>query len=236
MRILLILFLFVTSNIFSQMNEEAIKKLNGAKQLLELELITQKEFDSIANELKNLILKSDVEVKEEIQDGFYINDEYLLPERFAESKTDVLGAAFSYGIAGGGTKSFLTGLKSKNEFTKGQKMYLKIKRNVVGQFESSLAYQQFFSFVQSPNDFALVKLKISSKDKSRWIKTGSMSLTSGYNFSIKKKEFLDFDFKQVDEEEGLFELDFNLPAGEYAFVYIGTSAYSNNSIFSFSIK
>ena len=63
-----------------------------------------------------------------------------------------------------------------------------------------------------------------------------MSIASGYNFSIKKKEFLDFDFKKVDGEEGLFELDFNLPAGEYAFVYIGTSAYSNNSIFSFSIK
>lgn len=236
MRIIILIFLLVSSNMFCQMNDEAVKKLKGAKELLELELITQKEFDSIANELKKLILKSDVTVKEKIQDGFYIDKEFLLPERFAESKTDILGAALSSGLVGGGTKSMLAGLKSNNIFTKGQKMYLKIKSNVIGEFESSLAYQQFFSFVQSPNDFALVKLKISTKNKSRWIKTGSMSLAAGYNFTIKRKEFIDFDFKKVEGEDDMFELNFNLPAGEYAFVYIGTSAYSNNSIFSFSVN
>jgi tRNA(Glu) U13 pseudouridine synthase TruD len=79
-------------------------------------------------------------------------------------------------------------------------------------------------------------LKISTKNKSRWIKTGSMSLAAGYNFTIKRKEFIDFDFKKVEGEDDMFELNFNLPAGEYAFVYIGTSAYSNNSIFSFSVN
>ena len=53
-----------------------------------MELISQKEFDSISQELKNIILNSKVE--DNRPNGFYIGDNEIIPERFAESKTDVV--------------------------------------------------------------------------------------------------------------------------------------------------
>ena len=53
-----------------------------SKELLEMGLITQKEFDSIAVALKDIILNSKV-VKEEIpDDGFYITNKKLIEYKF----------------------------------------------------------------------------------------------------------------------------------------------------------
>ncbi|MBT4416133.1 MAG: hypothetical protein HOC84_07285, partial [Flavobacteriaceae bacterium] len=126
--LLLILIPFVS---FGQTNSEAMKKLQNSKELLEMGLITQKEFDSIAVALKDIILNSKV-VKEEIpDDGFYITNKKLIPEKFAESKTDIWGAALTGGIGGGGTKSYLIGITSRNKLkVKNQELTLKINQNV----------------------------------------------------------------------------------------------------------
>lgn len=220
----------------SQTNSEAMKKLQNSKELLEMGLITQKEFDSIANYLKDIILNSKVVEKETEPDGFYIGNERVIPEKFAESKTDIWGAALTGGIAGGGTKSVLVGLSSKNKlFIDNQEFTLRINRNVdvAGNNLSSISKQQFFSDAQSPNDFALVKLNTNVKKQERWIKTGSMSLASGYTFQIKKKEYIEFEWEEL--ETNVYKIKTNLEQGNYAFVFIGTSAFSNNAIYTFTV-
>ena len=61
------LLLFIPLVSFGQTSSEAMQKLQYSKELLEMELITQKEFDSIAVALKDIILNSKI-VKEEIPD------------------------------------------------------------------------------------------------------------------------------------------------------------------------
>ena len=58
---------------------------------------------------KEIILsdtKDDVQ-KSNISDGFYYKDNIMYPEKFSESKTDYVGYALTYGLAGGSTKSIL---------------------------------------------------------------------------------------------------------------------------------
>ena len=220
----------------AQTNSEAMNKLQNSKELLEMGLITQKEFDSIAKDLKEIILNSKIIEIETEPDGFYIDNKRVLPEKFAESKTDVWGAALTGGIAGGGTKSVIFGISSSNKLdVNKQELILRINKNVdvAGNRVSTIINQQFFSDAQSPNDFALVELNTNINKKERWIKTGSMSLTGGVSFQIKKKEYISFNWEEV--ETNLYKINTNLEPGNYAFVFVGTSAYSNNAIYTFTV-
>ena len=231
--LILILIPFLS---FSQTNSEAMKKLQNSKELLEMGLISQKEFDSIANDLKAIILSSKVVEKDLEPDGFFIEEKRIIPEKFAESKTDIWGAALTGGLAGGGTKSILVGKTSKNKVKVDNQVFtLRINKNVdvAGNNISSISQQQFFSDAQSPNDFALVRLNTNIKKDERWIKTGSMSLASGYSFQIKKKEFIKFDWEEI--ETNLYKITTNLEPDNYAFVFVGTSAFSNNAIYTFTL-
>ena len=75
--LILILIPFLS---FSQTNSEAMNKLQNSKELLEMGLISQKEFDSIANDLKAIILSSKVVEKDLEPDGFYIEEKRIIPE------------------------------------------------------------------------------------------------------------------------------------------------------------
>jgi hypothetical protein len=232
--ILLIPFLSV-----AQSSSEAMEKLKNMKELLEMDLISKSEFDSISKGLKEIILsdtKDDVQ-KSNISDGFYYKDNIMYPEKFSESKTDYVGYALTYGLAGGSTKSILNGLTSRVKVDSIQEFKLYISENVdlAGNNRSNIQHQQFFSSAQSPQDFALVKLTVDENKETRWIKTGSMSLADGYSFSIKAKEYIDFEWEN-SKKKGEFIIKTELKSGEYAFVFVGTSAYSNNSIFTFSVE
>ena len=226
---------------FGQTSEDAMQKLRNVKELLELNLITQIEYDSISVVLKNIIINSNSEVKKNssnIDDGFYYNGNIIYPEKFSESKTDYLGSALTYGLAGGGTKSYLNNQSSKTKIDiDNQEFILQITKNVdlAGNTQSNIALQQFFSTVQSPQDFALIRFKIKKTTEQRWIKTGSVNLLEGYTFAINSKEYLDFDWEKLPELRG-FKIQTELTSGEYAFVFIGTSAYSQNAIYTFSIE
>ena len=213
-----------------------MEKFKNIKDLYELEMITQEEFDSIAKQLKEIILNSKVENKNSKIDGFYIGEKRLIPERFAESKTDILGAALTYGSAGGSTKLYLSGAVSRNVQTSGSQVFtLLINQNVDLAWNnlSTFQNQQFFSEIQSPNDFALVKLNSNVRGKERWIKTGSMSLAGGYSFQVKKKQYIKFEWEEV--KPTLFKITSRLPIGQYAFIFVRQSSYSNNAIYTFSI-
>jgi hypothetical protein len=160
----------------------------------------------------------------------------LYPEKFAESKTDVIGSALTYGLAGGGIKSVLNGRTSKNKLLITNQIFtLKINRNVdaAGNRISSIVNQQFFSDAQSPNDFALIKLNTNISKSQRSIKTGSMSVIGGYRFQIKKKLYIDFDWKEISPNK--YEIKTNLEEGNYAFVFVGTTAFSNNALYTFTV-
>ena len=241
MRKLLLILLCLPFIGFGQTSEDAMQKLRNVKELLELNLITQIEYDSISVELKNIIINSNSEVKKissNIDDGFYYNGNIIYPEKFSESKTDYLGTALTYGLAGGGTKSYLNKQSSKTKIDiDNQEFILQITKNVdlAGNTQSNIALQQFFSTVQSPQDFALIRFKIKKTTEQRWIKTGSVNLLEGYTFAINSKEYLDFDWEKLPELRG-FKIQTELTSGEYAFVFIGTSAYSQNAIYTFSIE
>jgi hypothetical protein len=223
----------------SQSSSEAMEKLKNMKELLDMDLLSQSEFDSISKGLKEIILsnKSLEDENTDISDGFYYKNEIMYPEKFSESKTDYLGYALTYGLAGGSTKSILNGVSSRVKVDSIQQFKLYIFENVdlAGNNRSNIQNQQFFSNAQSPQDFALVKLTIDKYNERRWIKTGSMSLADGFSLSIKAKEYIDFEWKESNKK-GEFIIDTKLQSGEYAFVFVGTSAYSNNSIYTFSVE
>lgn len=228
---LLSLLLIIPVFSFSQNQVEAMTKLKNIKELLELDLISQKEFDSISIELKSIILDSKTETLKDERDGFYIDGKILVPEKFAESKTDVLGMVLSSGIAGGSTKSYLIGVKSKNILDYNNQVLTLIIRS--SNNRNTISNQEILSDIQSPNDFALVKFESSKKKDHRYIVTGSASLAKGYRFQIKKEEYIDFDW--VKTNDGNFEIKTKLGTGSYAFVFVGTSSYSNQAVYTFEV-
>ena len=234
-----LLILFIPFFSIAQSPSEAMEKLKNMKDLYDMNLISKSEFDSISVGLKEIILsnKNEEPKNPDISDGFYYKGNQMFPEKFSESKTDYVGYALTYGLAGGSTKSILNGLTSRVKVDSIQEFKLYILENVdlAGNNRSNIQHQQFFSSAQSPQDFALVKMTVDKNKETRWIKTGSMSIAEGYSFSIKAKEFIDFEWKKT-ENKGEFIINTELESGEYAFVFVGTSAYSNNSIFTFSVE
>jgi hypothetical protein len=232
MKKIFLLLLVISTMTNAQTQSEAMVKLKNIKELLEMDLISQKEFDSISQELKNIILNSKVEAEDNRPNGFYIGDNEIIPEKFAESKTDVVGIVLTGGLAGGKTKSYLLGADSKYTLDiNKQVLTLKINRD---SNSGNISNQQFFSDIQSPNDFALVKLKVDTRKDHRWIVTSSMSLASGYRYQIKKEEYIDFDWERIDDST--YKIYTKCKWGNHAFVYIGTSSFSNNSVYSFKVR
>ena len=94
----------------------------------------------------------------------------------------------------------------------------------------------------SPNEFKLIKLKISRGKRSyRTGKYGAYGMT--YENSLNSKEVANFKYKKTDNN--LFEISFqDLKTGEYCFVYMDNSksnlAYlntnNNTKVFDFSVK
>ena len=270
--LLLIILILFSSSSFSQDDADAMTKLKNVKELFEMGLVSQKEYDSIAKNLTQIILNtkvnSDVESNPESssEEGFFSQGVKLTPERFADTKTDIIGTALTSGIVGGGIKSYLIGSKSPNvlKFTsdslpiklknRDKKKYNSKEDQFVGEFDDNfgsitinlnikeseiftgIANQFLFSAIQSPNDFALVKLKkpMNSNNGGRVLKTGSMSLVSGYRMNIKPNVMIPFEWKSLDKRS--FEISVRLNKGEYAFVYIGGNAYTYTSLYTFSLQ
>jgi hypothetical protein len=267
-RFLLVVAILISFNGLSQDNTDAMTKLKNTKELYEMGLVSKAEYDSISKDLTKIILNTKVEsdIKDNpesnIQEGFYSQGVSLTPERFADTTIDILGAALTSGIAGGGIKSYLIGYKSPNvlEFqsdglpfemkNRDKKKYNtkedqfdkdfgQIKFNLrINESEifDGIANQFLFSAIQSPNDFALVKLKRPSNTNKggRVVKTGSMSLVSGYRLNIKSNIMIPFEWKEISPRN--FEISVRLNRGEYAFVYIGANTYTYSSVYTFSLQ
>ena len=79
-----------------------------------------------------------------------------------------------------------------------------------------------------------MRLKVNKDKKERSVKIGSMSLTGGFSLQIKKKFQLKFEWEQIKDFE--YVIKTNLASGEYAFVFTGTTAYSNAAVYTFSVE
>ncbi len=269
--LILSVLVFMTSNSFAQEDTDAMSKLKNVKELFDLGLISQQEYDSVSQNLTQIILNSkvvsDVENNPEstAEEGFFSQGVKLTPERFIDTRTDVLGTALTGGIVGGGIKSYLMNEKSPNVIklrpdgepinlkNRDKKKYLNDEDQIgnldteFGQVTFSLrinesevfsgiANQFLFSAIQSPNDFALVKLKkpINQNRGGRFVKTGSMSLASGYTLNIKSNIMIPFEWKNLAKRS--FEITARLNRGEYAFIYVGGNAYTNTTLYTFSLQ
>ena len=51
--------------------------------------------------------------------------------------------------------------------------------------------------------------------------------------SWKKKLYIDFDWKEISPNK--YEIKTNLEEGNYAFVFVGTTAFSNNALYTFTV-
>ncbi|MGB1044610.1 MAG: hypothetical protein ACPGYU_05615 [Flavobacteriaceae bacterium] len=235
MRYIFFLFFACSLTFSSAQNDVLIEKLKSSKELLSLGLLTQVEYDSIAKDVKSKILRS---YNGNDLDGFYHQGKRIVPEVFANHKMDILGTVFSFGLAGGGTKSILTGSSSMNKINRdNQEMILNITRNVDfgGNAISTISNEQNVASAQSPANFILVPLKVNLKKEQRSIKIGSLGLLKGPSFQIDPKLIIDFNWEAISNLK--FRIRTNLTPGEYAFVYKGTtSQFSSSPIFSFSVN
>lgn len=162
----------------------------------------------------------------------------ILPTVFSGTKTNTLGAAFSYGIASAGIKSILNNAESTNVVNDNNPLfwfYFSTQKNE-SAFTVGANNWWFFS-ATSPNEFVLVKLE--KKKKKRELKTGSVNVYSGSNIGVNEKQIIPFDIEIVNDYKFKVTPKTPLEDGEYCFFYQGTipqGGFTNQSVFDFSIQ
>lgn len=254
-RIFITLFLLSTilSNAQDKMTNQSIIDLMDLG--FESEIIKAKinssssEFDTSIGALKILKekgVKSDVlalmidKSKVEIESGvFYYKNEKLekiQPSVFAGTRTNALGAAFSYGIASAKIKSYVNGVSSSNKLISSNLTFIfqfdNKNKNDLG------SANWWFKAASSPSEFALTKLK--QKKNRRELITGKVTgITASSQMGVDTNDTIEFSIEDLGNGKYKVTLNNILESGEYCFFYQGTipmGGYNNQSIFDFSIQ
>ena len=186
---------------------------------------------------------TDVEVAEEENTidriGIYINQNgellKIYPSVFSGTKTNTLGAAFSYGLANSTIKATLNNSYSNNLITSSRPEFIFFFPKYSDEAANTRANWWFFS-ASSPNEFVLAKLDV--KGSKRELRTGTVNLYSGTNIGVDEDYVLAFDVYNIDEYTFKVIPSEPLPEGEYCFFYQGIipNGGSNQSVFDFSIS
>lgn len=178
-----------------------------------------------------------VETGEKI--GIYINQNgelsKIYPAVFSGTKTNTLGAAFSYGLANSTIKATLNNPYSNNLATTNRPEFIFFfPKNSYGNTNAH-ANWWFFS-ATSPNEFVLAKLDV--KGSKRELKTGTVNLYAGTSIGVDENSIIAFDVYNIDEYTFKVVPSEPLPVGEYCFFYQGVipSGGTNQSVFDFSIE
>lgn len=229
--ILLLVLLIVSSAVCAQpkTRKGGGKTSSSKRKTTKFKVLEKPSLDSL-----NVFIANNEFDYSEKADGFYYNGKKNYPEKFSQNQTDVLGYALTSGLAGGGTKSHIRGLESRLKVTKPLFIAKISNKDYMGNDASMLTASQMS--VQSPNDFALVKLNQDKSKQTRWIKTGTMSLTEGVSFSVNSKYHIPYEWVVI--KDGLFAISAGkLPDGEYAFIFLGTlTSYSQSAVYTFSVS
>lgn len=186
-------------------------------------------------------LKSDNDVKNQNQkSGIYFKEDNefkkIFPTVFSGTKTNTLGAAFSYGIASAKIKSVMNGEQSKNVINTNIPQFFFFFDRKEENFAAS-ASNWWFTTASSPNEFVLVKLK--TKRGKREMETGEVNLYAGNSIGINEDHIIGFEIEVVNELEFKVIPQNPLEPGEYCFFYQGVipqGGYNNQSVFDFSIS
>ena len=173
---------------------------------------------------------------------------------FTSNSTDATAMAFTMGLASSKTKAKLDGATSRNILSNSEQEFIfQFDKNndKIGQVN------WWFHMANSPESFALVKMKIPSINNSRSShpknrnskvkkiikKANSRELVIGkigfgtYKIGINEKEMIPFVFENIGANRFRVVPKNSLDTGEYCFVLKGTYAgYINQSVFDFSIS
>lgn len=254
-KILLALFLIFSIQVNSQnkLTNESILDLidlGFEKEIIKAKINSSEvDFDTSIEKLKMLKSKGvDSEIlalminksKVEIESGvFYKKNDKLLkiePSVFSGTKTNALGAAFSYGIASTKIKSYINKKSSSNVIDSKNSTFIfqfdDKKKNDLGN------NNWWFKTASSPNEFALTKLK--QRKNRRELITGKVGgITFSNQMGVDSKNSIELLI--TDLGNGRYEVKpkNNLEPGEYCFFYQGTipmGGYNNQSIFDFSVE
>lgn len=175
--------------------------------------------------------------KEEVRTGIFYNDKKILPTVFSGTKTNTLGASFSYGIASAKIKSVLNGATSNNVVETTDPTFMFVFSNNSNNAFANASQNWWFTAATSPNEFVLVKL--SEKKNKREMNTGKVNVYSGTSIGIDEKYTIPFNIEAINDYTFKVKPKENLESGEYCFFYQGTipqGGITNQSVFDFSIK
>ena len=217
----------------SNNQNKSMQQLKNLKELFNLGLIDKIEYDSLSIQLKNKIL---YEINK-IDDGFYYKDKIMYPEQFYTTQKGNLISKTINSVIPLATKSKVEGLSSLNIIDgdfQTFKLVLSTGTDIAGNSLTNIGYQQSFSIAKSPKDFVLINLSIDNKNAYRWISTAQYSLIFGGDNTIDIKEFINFNWKEIKQNE--FEINTQLPDGEYAFIFLGSKHGESNRLFTFSVQ
>jgi len=219
---------------------------------------TESEFDASIESLKELKNKGVtdaviVEIMNSINDRvqyeevdkprrtgiYYVDDDIfqkILPTVFSGTKTNTLGASFSYGIASSKIKSVMNKEKSSNVINTSTPVFVFYFNTNVDDFNLG-ATNWWFNTASSPNEFALTKLDV--KKNKRELVTGKVNVYSGASMGVDEKHAIPFEIEMIDDVTFKVYPSEPLIDGEYCFFYQGTipqGGYTNQSVFDFSIQ
>jgi len=257
MKRILIFSLIILSSIFCNAQEKLTNQsiLDLMNLGFDSEIIKSKinssdvEFDTSLNELKALKEKgvpSDVlalminKSKVEIESGvFYSQDgnfKKIQPSVFSGTRTNALGAAFSYGIAPAKIKSYINKNCSPNKINSNNLSFIFQFDN---QNKNNLGSGNWwFKAASTPNEFALTQLK--KKKNRRELVTGKVrGITASTQMGVDTKNAIDFSIEDLGHGRFKVTPKKTLAPGEYCFFYQGTipmGGYNNQSIFDFSVQ
>lgn len=177
----------------------------------------------------------------ETRTGIYIHNDgqytKILPTVFSGTKTNTLGASFSYGIASAKIKSIMSNAESTNVVTTDMPefwFYFAKKENDSFHVGAS---NWWFASATSPNEFALVKLN--KKKNKRELVTGKVNVYAGTSLGVDEKYTIPFTIEVINDFTYKVVPKQSIEPGEYCFFYQGTipqGGFTNQSVFDFSVQ
>jgi hypothetical protein len=147
----------------------------------------------------------------------------LEPAAFSQTKQESgILTSLTYGIAKSRQRSTLSKPKANLQITgTSPTFYFVFDKTEKSKFGEQT---NWYSNATSPNEFVLVKLKLSSSKKSREIVTGSYNTWDGFSSGIEDDEKVNFKYEKLSD--GLYKIIFEeeLLPGEYCFIYASSAA------------
>lgn len=141
----------------------------------------------------------------------------ILPSVFSSTKTNTLGATFSYGIASASIKSVIPNATSNNIIDSCVPLFKFYFNGDENQSFAESVSNWWFKTATSPTEFVL--LKLDRKKNKRELKTGSVNIYAGSSIGIDPNAAIPFIVEKINDNQFIIRPKRILPSGEYCFVY-----------------